>query len=175
MIFRQKFTIDSPVPPQDAWKNLLPVMKMDRTRCAQCRQTLPGAAQFCSHCGYPALRIAQPQFEGDLSPQQFNITRIINYRNSCIPVIRGRFEPSATGTRIVVEMSMHPLGWVLLVGFATVSFFVLSILAVSGQGLPATAILAFAGPTLIALVCWVAFIAEANAARAALSRLWPTH
>jgi hypothetical protein len=37
------------------------------------------------------------EFEGDVSPQGFDITRIISYRNSCIPVIRGRFEPSGTG------------------------------------------------------------------------------
>jgi len=132
-----------------------------------------GATRFCSHCGLPVPANAQPQFEGDVSQQQFNITRIINYRNSCIPVIRGRFEPTPAGTRVVIDMKMHALGWVLLVGFGTVSFFALSILALNSQR-PATTMLAFAGPIFIALVCWAAFTAEANTARAVLSRLWPS-
>jgi hypothetical protein len=115
------------------------------------------------------------EFEGDVSPQAFNISRIISYRNSCIPVIRGRFEPSAAGTRIVIEMKMNPLGYVFLVGGTTISFIVLSILAVNGQGVPVTAVAAFTAPCFIFTVCWVAFAVEAGTARAALSRFWPIH
>ena len=122
MIFRQQFTIETPVPAEEAWKYLLPVMKRDWWLCAQCHQPLAGAARFCTHCGLPVPPHTKPQFEGDISPQQFKITRIISYRNSCLPVIRGRFEPTQAGTRIVIDMKMHPLGWVLLIGFAIVSF-----------------------------------------------------
>jgi hypothetical protein len=185
VIFRQQFVMETPLPPQQAWKNLLPVVRTDLRICAQCGQKLAAASRFCAQCGQPTPPpIPQTwvqrnfssggfQFEGDVSPQGFNITRIITYRNSCIPVIRGRFEPSSTGTRIVVEMNMHPLGWVFLIGSTTVSFFVLSTVALSGQGLPATAILAFAAPCFFCLVSWAAFTAEANTARAALSRPWP--
>jgi hypothetical protein len=69
-------------------------------------------------------------------------------------------------------MNMHPFGWVFLIGATTVSFFVLSILALSGQGLPATAILAFAAPCFFCIAAWAAFTVEANTARAALRRLW---
>lgn len=185
MIFRHQFVIETLLPPQEAWKNLLPVVKTNQPLCAACAQPLIGAAHFCSRCGQPTppplpttwaqrhFSSGGYQFEGTLSPQDFNITRIINYRNSCIPVIRGRFEPKPTGTRIVIEMTMHPFGYIFLIGGTALSFTVLSTLALGGQGLPATAILAFAGPLFIALICWVAFTAEANAARAALSRLWP--
>jgi hypothetical protein len=183
VIFHQNFVIESSLPQQEAWKNLLPVVKTDLPGCAQCGQSLAGATRFCSHCGQPvpppiprswAQRYFSSggfQFEGDVSQQGFNITRIISYRNSCIPVIRGRFEPSPTGTRIVVEMNMHPLGYVFLVGGAGISFFVLSVVSVDGN--PAAAIGALAAPCFIALVCWVAFTTEANTARAALSQLWP--
>jgi len=187
-IFSQKFVLGSSLPPQEAWKNLLPVVKTNLPVCAVCGQSLAGVTRFCSHCGQP---VPPPiprtwtqrffsssdgcQFEGEVSPQQFNITRIISYRNCCIPIIRGRFEPSPTGTRIVIEMSMHPLGYIFLIGGAGLSFFGLSILALNSQGLPATAIAPFAAPCFICLVCWVAFIAEANTARAALSQLWPVH
>jgi hypothetical protein len=186
-IFSQRFVIDSVLPVQDAWRNLLPVVKTDLPICAECGQTLAGAVRFCSNCGQPAppplpqtwvqrhFYSGGFEFEGDVSPQAFNISRIISYRNSCIPVIRGRFEPSAARTRIVIEMKMHPLGYVFLVGGTTISFVVLSILAVNGQGVPVTAVAAFAAPCFIFTVCWVAFAVEAGTARAALSRFWPIH
>jgi hypothetical protein len=185
-IFRQKLVIESTLPMQEAWKRLLPVVKTDSPTCRECGHLLAvGAVRFCSNCGLPA-QLPLPQtwmqglfstggfeFEGDVSPREFKISRIISYRNSCIPVIRGRFEPSVTGTRIVIDMKMHPLGWVFLVGFAFISFFVLSVVAGDSQGTPLTGILAFAAPCFIFIVCWVAFTAEANTARTALSQLWP--
>jgi hypothetical protein len=188
-IFRQKFVIESFLPVQEAWRKLLPVVKTNLPICAECGQTLDGAGavRFCSYCGQPTPpHLPQTwmqrhfssggfEFEGDVSPQAFNISRIISYRNSCIPIIRGRFEPSAIGTRIVIEMKMNSLGYVFLVGGITISFVVLSILAVNGQGLPVTGIAAFAAPCFIFLVCWIAFAAEAGTARAALSRFWPIH
>lgn len=160
------------------------MVKTNLPICAECGQTLAGAGavRFCSNCGQPAPpHLPQTwvqrhfssggfEFEGDVSPQEFNVSRIISYRNSCIPVIRGRFEPSAAGTRIVIEMKMHPLGYVFLVGRITISFVVLSILAVNGQGFPVTAVAAFAAPCFIFTVCWVAFALEASTARAALRR-----
>jgi len=182
-IFRQRFVIESRLPAQEAWKRLLPAVKTDLPQCAECGQVLAG--HFCSRCGQPAppplprtwvqrhFTSGGFEFEGDFSPREFNISRIIAYRNSCIPVIRGRFEPSTSGTRIVVEMKMHPLGYVFMVGGIAVSFVVLSILAVNGEGVPVTGIAAFAAPCFIFVICWIAFAAEAGAARAALSRYWP--
>src|SRR5579863_100017 len=182
-IFRQTFVIESCLPVQEAWRKLLPVVKTNLLRCGECGQVLAGP--FCSHCGQPAppplpqtwvqrhFSSGGFEFEGDLSPQEFNISRIISYRNSCIPIIRGRFEPSGAGTRIVIDMKMHPLGYVFLVGSATLSFSVLSMLAGSGQGLPVTGIVAFAAPCFFFAVSWVAFASEAGTARAALNRFWP--
>src|ERR1700722_6519969 len=130
-IFRQSFAIESPFPIGDAWKRLLAVTQTDRPTCAGCGHilTLPGA-HFCSNCGQPvSLRAGLPkpwllralssrkgfEFEGPVSPQKFQISRIISYRNSCIPMISGRFEPAGAGTRIVIEMRMHPLGYVFLI------------------------------------------------------------
>jgi hypothetical protein len=184
-IFRQEFVIESFLPMQEAWKRLLHVVKTDLPICAGCGQTLEGGntVRFCSCCGQPMLpplpqtweqlHFSSPEteFEGDVSPQGFNLTRIISYRNSCIPVIRGRFEPSATGTRIVIEMNMHPLGYVFLVGGAAISFVVLSVVS---QGSPVAALAAFAAPCVIFAVCWIAFAAEASKARVALNRFWLT-
>ena len=187
-IFVQQFVIESSLPMGQAWKKLLPVVRTNLPICAECGQILAVAgAHFCSICGGPAppplprtwaqryFSTGGFEFEGDVSPKEFNISRIISYRNSCIPLIRGRFEPSATGTRIVIEMKMHPLGYVFLIGGTALSFSALSTLALSGQGTPVTGVLAFAAPCFIFGVCWIAFAAEAGTARAALSQLWPVY
>ena len=65
------------------------------------------------------------QFEGYLSPKDFSISRIISYRNCCIPVLRGRFEPTTAGTRAAIDMKMNGLGYVPLVPAAALSFIAL--------------------------------------------------
>jgi hypothetical protein len=48
-------------------------------------------------------------FEGKLRGNEFEIKRIINYQNSFLPIIRGRVETIATGTRITINMRLHAL------------------------------------------------------------------
>ena len=47
-------------------------------------------------------------FEGDVSDSGFKLTRIISYRNSFLPIIKGSFEERASGLKVDVSMSMHP-------------------------------------------------------------------
>jgi hypothetical protein len=190
-IFGQRFAIESPFPVDETRRKLLAVVRTGLPACTRCGQILLAAgACFCSYCGQalspqapapqPWLRRAFPsrqgyEFEGFVSPQGFRISRIISYRNACIPVVRGRFEPSGAGTRIVIEMAMHPLGWVLLVGGMGLSFFVPALIIFGGDKAPSSsidAVVPFAAPCLIGLVCWLAFAAEAGIARGALSRIW---
>ncbi len=191
-IFRQRFVIESPFPVDEAWKKLLAVVKTDQPTCANCGLILAGAgaARFCSSCGQavspqaplPQLWLLRAfssrqgfEFEGNVSPQGFRISRIISYRNSCIPIIGGRFEPSSAGTRIVIEMKMHTLGYVFLVGGMGLLFVVLSSFIPTGDKAPGSAVVAiapFAGPCFIYMVCWVFFAMEVSIARAALRKLW---
>ena len=53
-------------------------------------------------------------FEGDVSREGFKITRIIKYRNSFAPIIRGTFKQSPTGTSVLIRMSLHPFVIVFL-------------------------------------------------------------
>ena len=108
-IFRQKVVIDSAIEAREAWRRLLPLVRTNLPLCAACGQTMAGAGlvRFCSHCGQlvpPPLPQTWAErnsssggfeFEGDLSPQGFNISPIFTYtyRNSCYPIIRGRFGP----------------------------------------------------------------------------------
>jgi WD40 repeat protein len=48
-------------------------------------------------------------YEGSVSEEGFKISRIIHYRNSMLPVIRGRFEQSSDGTVVQINMTLHPL------------------------------------------------------------------
>lgn len=47
-------------------------------------------------------------FEGEVSDIGFKLSRIISYRNSFLPIIKGSFEESASGLKINISMSMHP-------------------------------------------------------------------
>ena len=47
-------------------------------------------------------------FEGEVTYEGFKILRIINYRNSFLPIIRGTFEQTQTGVKLALRMSLHP-------------------------------------------------------------------
>lgn len=60
------------------------------------------------------------QFEGTVSKDGFRVVRNIYYLNSFIPFIRGRFDSSDSGTRIIITMATHPfvvLIFALVLGF----------------------------------------------------------
>lgn len=52
-------------------------------------------------------------FEGTVNPQSFQLRRILNYRNSFAPDIKGKISDDAFGSRIEVTFSIHPLAFVL--------------------------------------------------------------
>ena len=54
-------------------------------------------------------------YQGTVSDQGFNITRIIHYRNSFLPRIRGQFESTPQGTIVKVNMALHPFVLAFLV------------------------------------------------------------
>jgi hypothetical protein len=60
------------------------------------------------------------QFEGTVSKDGFRAVRNIFYLNSFIPFIKGRFDSSDNGTRIIITMSIHPF---VVVTFALVFAF----------------------------------------------------
>ncbi|MRI00031.1 hypothetical protein GH721_05720 [Kriegella sp. EG-1] len=52
-------------------------------------------------------RTNQKLFEGTYYHGQFNIQRVINYRNSFIPKITGKISSGVGGTKIIAELKMH--------------------------------------------------------------------
>ena len=61
---------------------------------------------------------AAREFEGTVSTSGFTISRAIRYRNSFLPILFGKFVPSAQGVRVEVRMTLHPL----VIAFAVLWF-----------------------------------------------------
>lgn len=47
-------------------------------------------------------------YEGRINGNEFNITRIIGYGNSFLPIIKGKIEKGFNGTKVNVKMSLQP-------------------------------------------------------------------
>ena len=48
-------------------------------------------------------------YEGEISGNKFNISRIISYRNSFLPRISGEVGKDALNTKVNVKMNLHPI------------------------------------------------------------------
>src|SRR5580704_17222184 len=63
-------------------------------------------------------------FLGSVENLSFKIRRNIQYRNSFLPIIRGKIVPTPTGSRVDVFMYMHPFSVVfMMVWFGIILFF----------------------------------------------------
>lgn len=69
-------------------------------------------------------------YQGELTGSTFNVARIIGYRNSFRPTVKGRVRPDGTGAVLEASLSLHPvvlgfmvfwLGSVLLAGLTGVT------------------------------------------------------
>jgi hypothetical protein len=69
---------------------------------------------LCSRMGYEG----KDYFRGKIQQDGFKIYRIINYRNSFLPIIRGRFRQEVEGVIISIQMRLH----LFTVGFTAVWF-----------------------------------------------------
>ncbi len=47
-------------------------------------------------------------YQGEVSPNRFKISRVIYYRNSFLPIIKGELKADLGGTRLDIKMSLHP-------------------------------------------------------------------
>jgi hypothetical protein len=61
-------------------------------------------------------------FEGTLDGARFELQRVIQYRNSFLPQIRGTIEPATAGCTVSLTMSLHPL----VIAFAIIWLMVVS-------------------------------------------------
>jgi hypothetical protein len=76
-------------------------------------------------------------FEGEVTAGAFDLRRIISYRNSFLPRIRGTIAPTPEGSRIAVTMSLHPAVFVFMtawLGFTGIAALVLFVAVLRGAG-----------------------------------------
>lgn len=59
-------------------------------------------------------------YEGKIEQNTFRIKRIIGYRNSFLPRIKGQIEQDYQGTKISVKMRLHPFVFVFLIAWLSV-------------------------------------------------------
>ena len=114
-------------------------------------------------------------YEGSVTGHRFEIYRVINYRNSFRPRIRGSVTPEGAGCRISVTMGLHPLTLAILaVWFGGVlSFGSVVMLAALSGGVEREPALIPAGMLLFGwLLTIVAFGFEARTAERFLTGLF---
>ncbi len=106
------------------------------------------------------------RYQGSVSDGGFKITRIINYRNSFLPIIRGSFEQQPDGTTIIhITMGIHPFVMAFL-GFWYLTWYSGSIPIVFISGMPSIIAVVFIGlPILILIAFWCGFWFEADRSR----------
>ena len=114
-------------------------------------------------------------FHGTITGNTFRLQRNIQYHNSFLPVIRGRVNPTESGSEIRLEMSIHPLVLVFLVIWF--AFVVLACLAtlfgtIAGDPIPLPVLFGTWGMLLLGiLVAVIPFRIEARKAKEKLESL----
>lgn len=75
-------------------------------------------------------------FRGSLNGNEFEITRIIGYRNSFLPLVNGHIQASENGTRIALQIRLPPSTLIALAIFIFLALasFVGSILSSESSG-----------------------------------------
>jgi hypothetical protein len=115
-------------------------------------------------------------FNGTITDNTFRIHRNIQYRNSFLPVIRGRVEPTESGSEIRLKMSIHPLIKVLMaVWFTGVVLACLETLlgTIAGDPIPPPSLFGTWGMLLFGiLLAIVPFRIEAKKAQEKLESLF---
>jgi len=117
--------------------------------------------------------IRSGQYSGSLNGQTFNIQRVIRYRNSFLPLIKGSIQDSFDGTMITVKMRLHLfvlifLGiWIGGVVFALLRTFIASYKSGSALSFLPLGMLLF-----VYLLTTLAFKFESNKAEKDLQQLW---
>ncbi|MEL7034300.1 MAG: hypothetical protein AAFO04_01575 [Cyanobacteria bacterium J06592_8] len=116
-----------------------------------------------------------PPYAGTISEDGFKIYRIIHYRNSFLPIIRGEFQSFLNETQVHITMSLHPFILAFLIFWFSTFFSVLipivlhEILSENGLVFPETLFLGL--PIFVLFTFWCAFWYEANYSRNELTQI----
>jgi WD40 repeat protein len=109
-------------------------------------------------------------YEGTVSEEGFKISRIIHYRNSMLPVIRGQFEQSLDQTAVQINMTLHPLVLVFL-GFFYLTWYSIAAPIALMSGWNGLTLLFVGLPLVILVIFGCAFWFEAQHSRRELTQI----
>src|SRR5580692_8908617 len=96
------FHLDVPVPPDVVAERVRVAVGKVPTFWESAKSSWKGPRQS----GFPFL--------GTVKGRSFSIRRDIQYRNSFLPLIRGKIVPTPNGSRVNVFMFMHPLSLIFM-------------------------------------------------------------
>jgi hypothetical protein len=85
----ERLTIETPLAPEEVHRRLVQVIEPKQM------------FRFFSRDHKP--------YQGNLNRDRFEVSRIIHYRNSFLPVIKGEIRPGLGGTVVDITMFPHPL------------------------------------------------------------------
>lgn len=114
------------------------------------------------------------QFTGTVNDQGFQLRRVIHYRNSFLPVVKGKFEQGTVATKVDVKMTLHPAVMVFIFiwfgGVITIG--IIPMLGMLKDGFPPDLLF----PIGMLLFGWLltqfSFVFEARKAKKILSQLF---
>ncbi|MDA0269256.1 MAG: hypothetical protein O3A14_20445 [Cyanobacteria bacterium] len=113
-------------------------------------------------------------YAGAVNDAGFEMRRIIHYRNSFLPQIRGRFESGPLGTTAHITMGLHPLVLVFLLMWSTpwlgLGLPILVFGVLSGNAPMEMALMPLVPIAFLAVV-WLAFRYESNRSRRDLTAI----
>ncbi|MBW4646290.1 MAG: hypothetical protein KME23_25420 [Goleter apudmare HA4340-LM2] len=110
-------------------------------------------------------------YQGTVSEQSFHIRRIIDYRNSFLPVIRGSFEAQPHQTVVQIQMSVHPFVMAFL-GCWLLFWYGANIPLTFAGDIPSNIAVFFLGMPIVLLIAfWAGFWTEANHSRTELAQI----
>ncbi|MEL6322260.1 MAG: hypothetical protein AAFQ57_16690 [Cyanobacteria bacterium J06626_14] len=116
-----------------------------------------------------------PPYMGKLSDSGFEIRRIIHYRNSFLPRIKGRFETTPQGTVVHVTMGLHPIVLAFMLTWCSIWYTAAVPVALSealtGDVPPEMALLFLGTPLAMLIIFGATFWYEAKRSRCELTQI----
>ena len=94
----EKFQIDTFLSPIEARKRIESIVV----------PTPSFGTRFVNSLNNMFKKSGADQFIGKIDDQGFRLRRLIYYRNSFLPVVKGRFQQGSAGTKVDVTMTLHP-------------------------------------------------------------------
>jgi hypothetical protein len=114
------------------------------------------------------------QFTGKVDEQGFQISRLIYYHNSFLPVVKGKFDLGSAGTRINVTIALSPLVMVFeliwIAGVITIG--VIPMLGMLKDGMRMEFLLPLGMLLFAWLLTQISFLFEAGKAKKIISDLF---